>query len=123
MITQVLYAIVFCTRYLDLFQKQLKWNLFFKIFYITSSFYTIGIMRWIYPRTREKELAWKMGAVCLAGSLLLSPFVMLIFEGKHVWSFVIVRLRTPHSLPHTVIGQTELTGHSSTVALGLLADP
>ena len=98
MITQILYATVFCTRYLDLFQKQPAWNLFFKIFYITSSFYTIGIMRLVYPRTREKELAWKMGAVCLAGSMALSPLVMLIFEGKHVWSFIIVR-----SLPSSIL--------------------
>ena len=84
MITQGLYALVFLTRYTDIFQEQYRYNLFFKLFYILSSIYTIGIMRWVYPRTREKELAWKMGAGVLGGSLLLSPFVMLIFErGKH----------------------------------------
>ncbi|TPX17177.1 uncharacterized protein E0L32_003295 [Thyridium curvatum] len=87
MITQVLYAVVFCTRYLDIFRERYLWNLFFKIFYITSSIYIIAIMRWVYPRTREKELAWKMGAVVTAGSLLLSPFAMLIFEDKASWSF------------------------------------
>ncbi|KAB5549679.1 ER lumen protein retaining receptor-domain-containing protein [Coniochaeta sp. 2T2.1] len=87
LITQILYATVFCTRYLDLFQTQVPWNYFFKIFYILSSFYTIFIMRWAYPRTREREVAWKMGGGVLAGSLLLSPFVMLIFESKAYWSF------------------------------------
>lgn len=80
LITQVLYAAVFCTRYTDIAQERSKYNLFFKIFYILSSFYTIGIMRWLYPRTREKELAWKMGAGVLGASLLISPFAMLIFD-------------------------------------------
>ncbi|KAK7984996.1 ER lumen protein retaining receptor [Apiospora saccharicola] len=85
MITQVLYAVVFCARYTDIFHENYIWNLFFKIFYILSSFYIIAIMRWRYPRTREREIAWKLGAGVLGGSLLLSPFVMMIFESK--WSF------------------------------------
>ncbi|KAJ9149711.1 ER lumen protein-retaining receptor [Coniochaeta hoffmannii] len=87
LITQILYAAVFCTRYLDLFHETILWNYFFKVFYILSTFYTIFIMRWAYPRTREREIAWKMGAAVVAGSLLLSPFVMLIFEPKRYWSF------------------------------------
>ncbi len=92
LITQILYAAVFCTRYLDLFHETILWNYFFKVFYILSTFYTIFIMRWAYPRTREREIAWKMGAAVVAGSLLLSPFVMLIFEPKRYWSFRIVSL-------------------------------
>ncbi|KAI1633185.1 ER lumen protein retaining receptor 2 [Biscogniauxia mediterranea] len=87
MITQVLYAVVFCTRYTDLFSTRSKWNLFFKLFYIISSIYIIAIMRWRYPRTREREISWKLGAAVLGGSLLLSPFAMLIFESKSSWSF------------------------------------
>ncbi len=44
-------------------------------------------MRWVYPRTREKELAWKMGAVVAAASLVLSPFAMMIGEPKEKWGF------------------------------------
>ncbi|KAK4094321.1 hypothetical protein Purlil1_926 [Purpureocillium lilacinum] len=84
-ITQGLYALVFCTRYLDIFREHSVWNLLFKIFYIFSSFYILGVMQWVYPRSRERELSWKMGGGVLGVSLLLSPFVMLIFE--HVWSF------------------------------------
>ena len=80
MITQVLYSVVFCTRYTDLF---------FKVFYIISSIYIVAIMRWVYPRTREREIAWKMGALVLGGSVLASPFVMLIFE--RYWSLFTVR--------------------------------
>lgn len=87
LITQVLYAVVFCSRYINLFSETLPWNLFFKIFYITTSFYIIVIMRWVYPRSRELELAWKMGAAIVLGALLLSPFGMLIFIKKYMWSF------------------------------------
>lgn len=85
LITQVLYAVVFCTRYTDLFRTHYPWNIFFKIFYILSSLYIIVIMRWVYPRTREREFAWKMGAVAFAGSLVLSPLAMLILERGN-WS-------------------------------------
>jgi uncharacterized metal-binding protein len=87
LITQVFYAAVFVSRYTDLFEESWAWNYFFKVFYLLSSFYTIGIMRFVYPRTREKEIAWKLAAVILAGSLLLAPFVMLIFTDKDRWGF------------------------------------
>ncbi|OHE92045.1 ER lumen protein retaining receptor [Colletotrichum orchidophilum] len=85
LITQGLYALVFCTRYLDIFSEQSAWNFIFKIFYISSSFYIIGAMQWIFPRTRERELSWKVGAGVFGVSLILSPFAMLIFESY--WSF------------------------------------
>jgi hypothetical protein len=89
MITQVLYGMVFCTRYTDIFNEPSAWNFFFKLFYIVSSIYIIVIMRWLFPRTREREIAWKMGAAVLAGSLVISPFVMMIFESP--WGFFTVR--------------------------------
>ncbi|KAJ4266079.1 hypothetical protein NW762_004053 [Fusarium torreyae] len=91
LITQILYALVFCTRYLDLFIETVPWNIVFKIFYIVSSIYILAIMQWIYPRSREREIAWKIGAVILGGSFVLSPFVMLIFEshkGFRPWMWV-----------------------------------
>ncbi|KAI2622575.1 ER lumen protein retaining receptor-domain-containing protein [Hypoxylon sp. NC1633] len=87
MITQVFYAVVFCTRYTDFFRETSNWNYFFKLFYILSSFYIIIIMRWLFPRTREREISWKLGAVVLMGSLFISPFTMLIFEGSDHWGF------------------------------------
>ncbi|GKU03022.1 er lumen protein retaining receptor [Fusarium langsethiae] len=93
LITQVLYALVFCTRYLDLFRESVPWNIVFKIFYILSSIYILAIMQWIYPRSREREVSWKIGAVILGGSFILSPIVMLIFEssthrGFQTWMWV-----------------------------------
>ncbi|TDZ44699.1 ER lumen protein-retaining receptor [Colletotrichum trifolii] len=91
LITQGLYAVVFCTRYTDLFSTEAAWNVLFKIFYILSSFYIIGIMQWVFPRSREREISWKVGAAAVGGSLVLSPFMMLIFEkysGFRVWLWV-----------------------------------
>ncbi|KAI6081560.1 ER lumen protein retaining receptor-domain-containing protein [Hypoxylon rubiginosum] len=87
MITQAFYAVVFCTRYTDFFTETSNWNYFFKLFYIVSSFYIIAVMRWLFPRTREREISWKLGAVVLMGSLFISPFTMLLFEGKDRWGF------------------------------------
>lgn len=90
LITQVLYAAVFCTRYLDLFWATLatdtdKWNFVLKIFYILSSFYIIYLMMQVYARTRERERAWKLGAIALGGAMFAAPFVTLIIRGttKH----------------------------------------
>ncbi|KAK0670730.1 ER lumen protein retaining receptor-domain-containing protein [Cercophora samala] len=87
LLTQLFYAAVFVTRYTDLFSETHPWNYFFKVFYLLSSFYTLGIMRFVYPRTREKEVAWKLAGLVLTGSLVLSPFVMLIFDRKVEWAF------------------------------------
>ncbi|KAI1459587.1 ER lumen protein retaining receptor-domain-containing protein [Annulohypoxylon moriforme] len=86
-ITQVFYAIVFCTRYTDFFHEKSSWNYFFKLFYVVSSFYILIIMRWLFPRTREREISWKLGAVVLMGSLFISPFTMLIFDKGDLWGF------------------------------------
>ncbi|KAH9906503.1 ER lumen protein retaining receptor-domain-containing protein [Xylariomycetidae sp. FL2044] len=86
-ITQMLYAVVFCSRYTDFFKESSWWNYLFKLFYVTSSIYIIAIMRWLYPRTREREVSWKLGGAILVGSLCLSPFVMLALESRSRWSF------------------------------------
>lgn len=83
MITQVLYAIVFCTRYLDLFWESPAasiWNFGLKNFYIFSSIYIVLIMLRLFPRTREREQSWKLGGICAAGALVGAPLVSLIFR-------------------------------------------
>lgn len=86
LISQALYAIVFCTRYVDLFWKNPHsnyWNFIFKIFYIVSSLYILLLMMRIFARTREREMAWRMGAYALLGSLLLCPFITMI--ARETW--------------------------------------
>ncbi|KAE8144917.1 ER lumen protein retaining receptor-domain-containing protein [Aspergillus avenaceus] len=90
LLTQILYATVFVTRYLDLFRAA-GWfsiyNVFFKLFYIISSFYIIFLMMNVYPRTRERERAWKLAMGSVAVSLVLAPILIPIFYGgyPHHW--------------------------------------
>jgi hypothetical protein len=92
LLTQLLYAVVFVTRYLDLlnpetwsirtYGKAVIWNVSFKLFFITSALYTIFIMMKVFPRTRERERAWKLGTYSVIISIVLSPIAILIFERK-----------------------------------------
>jgi hypothetical protein len=95
LITQAFYALVFCTRYLNLFTyppSASYWNFVLKIFYITSSFYILFLMTRVYARTREREKAWKMGMWCLAGSIVLTPIMVLIFRPAGRRGFTEVRV-------------------------------
>ncbi|EUC41028.1 hypothetical protein COCMIDRAFT_107253 [Bipolaris oryzae ATCC 44560] len=86
LITQVLYALVFSTRYLDIFTSSATkdvwhtWNFSLKIFYTLSSLYIIFLMTSVYARTREREKAWKFGMYCLLGSIIITPLWYLIFK-------------------------------------------
>jgi ER lumen protein retaining receptor len=86
LITQALYALVFLSRYLDLFDVQIFaqwgffWNFCFKVFYIVSSLYIIFLMTFVYARTREREKAWKFGMYCLAAALVLAWPMQQIFK-------------------------------------------
>jgi hypothetical protein len=86
LITQVLYILVFVTRYLDLLHTPifsewlLWWNFCAKIFYLASSAYIVFLMTFVYARTREKEKAWKFGMYCLAGAVVLVLPVSKMFE-------------------------------------------
>lgn len=91
LLTQLLYALVFCTRYLDLFWVSpffSLWNFFFKLFYISSSIYVVYLMMRVYPRTREKEAAWKITTWTLAACVLSAPLVTLVFNRLSFWRFV-----------------------------------
>lgn len=99
MITQILYVGVFITRYLDLFWTPVSestWNFILKNFYILSSLYIIALMMKVYARTREREKAWRLGAYCLGGSILLAPIATGIAERKDfsfsqlLWTFSII---------------------------------
>ena len=59
----------------------LVYNFFAKLFYIITSIYVVAIMMWKFPRTREREKAWKLGSYCAAASAILSPLVALMFKG------------------------------------------
>jgi RsiW-degrading membrane proteinase PrsW (M82 family) len=54
------------------------WNVTLKIFYILSSLYIIFLMLRVYARTRERETAWKLGGICLVGSVALAPVLLIV---------------------------------------------
>jgi glucose-6-phosphate-specific signal transduction histidine kinase len=100
LLTQILYALVFVTRYLDLFRASgwnNAYNPFFKIFYILSSFYIILLMMKMYPRTREKERAWKLALISVGGSLVLAPFVLI--NNKYLYHWFTEVSRSPGITP------------------------
>ncbi|KAJ5661049.1 uncharacterized protein N7484_000421 [Penicillium longicatenatum] len=106
LLTQGLYAVVFVARYLDILKPSSwafshgasLWNILFKLFYLSSSFYLVFIMMKVFPRTRETERAWKLGIYSVAGSLVLAPIAIAILEGgfpppwflELCWSFSII---------------------------------
>ncbi|BCS29159.1 ER lumen protein-retaining receptor [Aspergillus puulaauensis] len=100
LLTQMLYTLVFLTRYTDLLRHggwTEPYNVIFKFFYFISSFYTIFLMMRVFPRTRETERAWKMALISVGVCLVLSPIVIPIF-GKYpalwfeeiLWTFSII---------------------------------
>ena len=73
------------------------WNPFFKVFYILSSFYIILLMMKMYPRTREREKAWKLTIWSVGGSVVLAPIAVLItYKGRH-WLREVSCLNPLHS--------------------------
>lgn len=86
LLTQLLYIIVFITRYVDLFWTHPAnsfidgWNFCFKIWYIVSSFFIVFLMLKVFPRTREKEASWRLAAWSLLGCLVTTPLVNLIYH-------------------------------------------
>ncbi|KAF8247995.1 ER lumen protein retaining receptor, partial [Wilcoxina mikolae CBS 423.85] len=86
LLTQALYALVFLTRYLDLFSKyalDVLYNFLFKITYIATSFYILFLMFRIYPRSRESENQWKLTVYILCFSAITAPILYLIFKGRN----------------------------------------
>lgn len=41
----------------------------------------------VYARTREREKAWKLGALCLGASAIGAPIMMFLFQGKLRWGW------------------------------------
>jgi ER lumen protein retaining receptor len=90
MITQGLYCLVFLTRYLDLFWRPpaSSYYLFIgKVFYIVTAIYILALMQWVYPRSREREKAWRLGTCCLVGSLIGAPIVHYILYPEY-WNLI-----------------------------------
>ncbi|KAF7376757.1 putative Protein-ER retention receptor [Mycena sanguinolenta] len=91
-LTQAMYALVFVTRYLDLYFRFISiYNTVMKIFYIASAFYVLVVMRCFYPHSRESRTAWHATFIILGLSVLASLIFNYRFTPIEIlWSFSIV---------------------------------
>lgn len=103
LITQVLYFLVFITRYLDLFWIPPQWhwwNFVLKNFYIWTSIYVVYVMTRRFARTREREKAWKLTTYILIFSAVAAPILSVLYRVSYLrkktslseilWDFSIV---------------------------------
>lgn len=87
--TQVLYVIVFITRYLDLFTRYVSlYNTTMKVFFIASSIYTVHLMINKYRKTIKEDIDNFPVKYLIGGSFVMS----LIFTNRYsfgeiLWSF------------------------------------
>jgi len=74
LLTQMLYALVFLTRYTDIFSPGASaYVTIFKWTYILTSFYIIYVMLRVFKRSREEEREWRVAAGILVISIVLAP--------------------------------------------------
>ncbi|KAK1071640.1 hypothetical protein LTR74_003271 [Friedmanniomyces endolithicus] len=109
LLTQLLYILVFLTRYLDVFWVApwravfwispwwSWWNFTLKFFYIGSSAYIVWVMMRKFARTREKERGWRLAMGVLVGSIVAGPVVCRVVRGweyttktEVLWTFSII---------------------------------
>jgi len=118
--SQALYAVVFVTRYLDLFWNYVSlYNTLMKIFFIASSVYVLYLMKFQFKPTNDPGIDTFKVEYLLGGSLILS----LIFTYKYTfgevfWSFSIW-LESVAILPQLFMLQR--TGQAETITTHYLA--
>lgn len=113
LLTQLLYTLVFLTRYLDLLiWSEFGYNTIFKVFYIASSLYILFLMVKVYARTREEEKEWKIAATILAGSTIAAPIMKAIFDESRDWFIETFRTFSLILEAFAVIPQISLLRHT-----------
>ncbi|KAF8878043.1 HDEL sequence binding protein [Mucidula mucida] len=118
--TQALYVGVFVTRYLDLFTHWVSlYNFLMKLFFISSSCFTLYLMRYRYRPTHDPSIDTFRIEYILGPSFLLS----LIFNYKFtvfevLWSFSIF-IESVAILPQLLMLQR--TGEAETITTHYLA--
>ncbi|KAI9441523.1 ER lumen protein retaining receptor [Lactarius indigo] len=119
--TQALYATVFVTRYLDLFHpSQLSfYNVVMKIFFISSSVYTLFLMKVRFRPTNDPSIDTFRVEYLVAPALILALLFNYSYNLVEVfWSFSIF-LESVAILPQLFILQR--TGEAETITTHYLA--
>ncbi|RNA43611.1 ER lumen retaining receptor [Brachionus plicatilis] len=89
--SQILFALVFCTRYLDLFTHYISlYNSLMKIFYLTSSFGTIYLMFFKFKATYDRNHDTFRVEFLLIPSAVLALLINHEFDVLEIlWTFSI----------------------------------
>ncbi|ROT42405.1 ER lumen protein retaining receptor 1 [Sodiomyces alkalinus F11] len=88
--SQVLYFVVYITRYLDLFSTNTLYNLAFKILFISSQGYIIYLMATAYKPTNDPNLDTFRVQYLLAGAAVLAIIFPYYYTASEVlWAFSI----------------------------------
>ncbi|CAO3690319.1 unnamed protein product [Rhizopus stolonifer] len=89
--TQLLYAIVFITRYLDLFTKYISlYNTLMKLFFIASSVYILYLMHIRYKATYDASLDTFRVEYLLVPSIILGVATTSLYTMNEIlWTFSI----------------------------------
>jgi ER lumen protein retaining receptor len=83
--TQILYCIVFYTRYLDLFTFISFYNTVMKLFFLSTSTYTVYLMYVKFKATRDPALDTMRMEYLVGGSAVLSLIFHDAFTLTEVW--------------------------------------
>ncbi|KAI8077982.1 ER lumen protein retaining receptor [Gilbertella persicaria] len=89
--SQLLYSVVFLTRYLDLLFKHISiYNTVMKVFFIGSSLYILYLMRFKYQATYDASLDTFRIEYLLVGSIIMGVASTYIYTVIEIfWSFSI----------------------------------
>lgn len=112
--TQVLYVVVFCTRYLDLFTNFVSiYNTVMKIFFISSAIYIVYLMKVKYQATWQPSLdTFKIEYLVVPSAVLALIFNHRFTVMEVLWTFSIY-LESVAILPQ--LFQLQRTGEAESI--------
>jgi len=112
--TQVLYVVVFCTRYLDLFTNFVSiYNTVMKIFFISSAIYIVYLMKVKYQATWQPSLdTFKIEYLVVPSAVLALIFNHKFTIMEVLWTFSIY-LESVAILPQ--LFQLQRTGEAESI--------
>ncbi|PGH07374.1 hypothetical protein AJ80_08015 [Polytolypa hystricis UAMH7299] len=87
--SQLLYALVFVTRYVVFFGPGIwtVWGIVFRLLYLALSFYTIYLMARRFPRDRDVRKAWKYTAQSAGAVVMASLITFLLLDFRQIGIF------------------------------------
>lgn len=87
--TQLLYTIVFVTRYLDLFFSYISlYNTLMKLFFIGSSFYILYLMRVVYSKSETQKIDTFRTELLIGASVILAIITTYDYSISEIlWTF------------------------------------